>query len=339
VRGIVFHGERQLELVEFPDPTPGPDDVILQMRASGMCGTDLHKYRGPSHLARPEIGGHEPSGVVVAVGSNVPSEWLGRSVMVHHYVGCWRCDQCRSGWTQLCREGSLPMGHTSHGSHADLMCVPFQTILPMPEGLSFLAAAAIGCGTGTAWGALERLGLRGTETLVIFGQGPVGLAATQLATAQGARVIGVDISAQRLDRARDFGADAVINPDDVESVADAVRELTAGRGAAKSLDTSGASSAANAALDVLDTWGTACWVGVGSTIHFDVTQHLYRQITALTSWTMSVASMERCADFVVARGIDVDALFTERWSLPEYQAAYELFDKQTSGKGVFLPND
>ena len=337
MHGIVFHGERELELADFPDPVPGPDDVIIQVQASGMCGTDLHKYRGPKTEARPEIGGHEPAGVVVGVGAAVPKSWIGQPVMVHHYVGCGRCDQCRAGWPHLCRSGSLIMGHTMHGSHADLMCVPFRTILPMPGGLSFLAAAAIGCGTGTAWGALERLQLRGDDTIAIFGQGPVGLAATQLAAAQGARVIALDIEPRRLERARAFGAAELINPGEVSSVPDAVRDVTGGRGASKSLETSGASSAANQALHVLDLWGMACWVGVGSTIHFDLTEHLYRQITAMTSWTMSVMAMERCANFVVERGVDVDALFTDRWKLTDFAAAYDLFDRRSSGKGVFNP--
>jgi threonine dehydrogenase-like Zn-dependent dehydrogenase len=336
MQGIVFHGERELELVGFPDPTPGPDDVIIQVRASGMCGTDLHKYKAPRAEARPEIGGHEPAGVVVAIGAAVPKSWIGQLVMVHHYVGCGRCDQCRAGWSHLCRSGPLIMGHSMNGSHADLMCVPFRTILPMPRGLSFLAAAAIGCGTGTAWGALER-SPRGDDTIAIFGQGPVGLAATQLAAAQGARVIALDIEPHRLERARAFGAAELINPGEVSSVPDAVRDVTGGRGASKSLETSGASSAANQALHVLDLWGVACWVGVGSVIHFDLKEHLYRQITTMTSWTMSVMAMERCADFVVERGVDVDALFTDRWKLTDFAAAYELFDRRSSGKGVFIP--
>jgi threonine dehydrogenase-like Zn-dependent dehydrogenase len=336
MRGIVFHGDRRLELVTVPDPVPDQGEVVIEMKASGMCGTDLHKYRGRKEDARSEIGGHEPAGVVISVGSGVDPSWIGRSVMVHHYFGCGRCDQCRSGWTQLCREGTSAMGNTAHGSHADFVKVPEYTLVPMPEGLSFLAGAAIGCGTGTAWGALERLQLTGSDTIAVFGQGPVGLAATQLASAMGARVIALDISSARLERSLAFGAWATVNPAEVGSVEEAVRSLTRGRGVAKSLETSGASSAANDALHVLDVWGTACWVGVGSTIHFDLTEHLYKQVTALTSWTMSLASMARCADFVVERHIDVDALFTETWRLSEYVEAYELFDQQTSGKGAFV---
>lgn len=337
MRGIVFHGDRRLELVTVPDPVPSDGEVVIEIKASGMCGTDLHKYRGPAKEARPEIGGHEPAGVVSSVGPGVDQSWVGRPVMVHHYFGCGRCDQCRSGWTQLCRAGTSAMGNTAHGSHADLVKVPEYTLVPMPEGLSFLAAAAIGCGTGTAWGALERMQLIGSDTLAVFGQGPVGLAATQLGSAMGARVIALDISPDRLQRSLEFGAWATVNPAQVDSVEQAVRDLTEGRGVSKSLETSGASSAANDALRILDLWGTACWVGVGSTIHFDLTEHLYKQLTALTSWTMSLASMARCAQFVVDRGIDVNALFTDTWRLEEYREAYELFDQQASGKGVFLP--
>src|SRR5438105_1714321 len=105
MRGIVFHGERELELVTSPDQAPGAGEVVVEVKASGMCGSDLHIYRG-ARPARPTIAGHEPAGVVVRAGAHVPDGWVGRSVMVHHYFGCGRCDQCRSGWTQLCREGA-----------------------------------------------------------------------------------------------------------------------------------------------------------------------------------------------------------------------------------------
>ncbi len=337
MRAVVFHGERKLEVVDLPEPTAGPNEVVLRMEASGMCGSDLHIYRGPSSGTHGKIAGHEPAGVVVDAGPGVPDGWIGRRVMVHHYIGCGECDQCRSGWTQLCRKGTRAMGNTADGSHAELIKVPFSTVLPMPDGLSYMAAAAISCGTGTAWGALKRLNLVGDDTIAIFGQGPVGLAATQLAVSMGARVIALDISPARLDRSGEFGAWATINPATVASVEEAVRDLTHGRGVSKSLETSGASSAAREALNVLDLWGAACWVGVGSTIQFDLTEHLYKQITAMPSWTLSIAGMADCARFVVERHVDVDALFSDRWKLSDSAQAYQHFDQQSSGKGVLTP--
>src|SRR5690349_15751748 len=336
MQGIVFYGEGRLELETVPHPMPGPSEAVVQIRASGLCGSDLHTLRGPTP-AQPMIGGHEPAGVVVEVGSSFLSSWVGRRVMVHHYFGCERCDQCRAGWTQLCRDGARAMGATAPGSHAEYVAVPVRCLVPMPDELSLLAGAAIGCGSGTAWGALKRLDLSGDDTIAVFGQGPVGLSATLLASAMGARVIALDISGSRLERARDFGAAHTINPAEVTSVADAVRDLVGSRGVSKSLETSGASSAARDALHVLGTWGTACWVGVGSTIHFDLADHLYRQVTALTSWAMSSPAMDDCARFVVERDINVDALFTDRWALEDAHRAYEVFGAQTSGKGVFVP--
>ena len=337
MQGIVFYGEGRLDVQKFPDPTPGPNEAVVKIEASGMCGSDLHTLRAPK-IAKPVIAGHEPAGIVVEVGTGVPERWLGRRVMVHHYFGCERCDQCRSGWTQLCRNGMRAMGATAPGAHADYVNVPSNCLVDMPDGLTFLAGAAIGCGTGTAWGALKRLNLTGDDTIAIFGQGPVGLSATLLAHSMGARVIALDIAQSRLNRSLEFGASDTIDPSAVDSVADAVRDITNGRGVTKSLETSGASPAARDALHVLATWGVACWVGVGSTIQFDLSEHLYRQVTALTSWALSIPAMHGCANFVVEREIDLDTLFTHTWTLAQAPEAYEMFGGQTAGKGAFVPN-
>src|SRR5215217_3782804 len=115
-------------------------------------------------------------------------------------------------WMQLCVEGVKQVyGVTGHGGHAKYMKCPARTLVPLPEELSFETGAAISCGTGTAWGALHRLDLQGDHTIAVFGQGPVGLSATHLAAAMGARVIALDTSAERLARAKEFGADALIN--------------------------------------------------------------------------------------------------------------------------------
>ena len=337
MRAVLFRGEGRLEIADVPDPVADADGVIVRVEASGICGSDLHTLRGPT-LSPPVIAGHEPAGVVVDVGSSVDRSWVGRRVMIHHYIGCGFCDQCRIGWSQMCRRGATAMGATAPGAHAEFMSVPFRTILPMPDGLSDLAAAAISCGTGTAWGALHRMGLTGRDTIAIFGQGPVGLAATQLASSLGARVIALDVSPSRLTRAHEFGAVELLNPAGIESVPDAIKDLTGGRGVSRTLETSGATSAATAALHSLDLWGVGCFVGIGSTVHFDLTEHLFKQITVLPSWTLSVNAMEECARYVVGRDIDVDSLFTDRWSLDDGHAAYDLAASQTAGKGVFLPN-
>src|SRR3954467_281924 len=268
MKGVVFLGDRKLELREFPDPTPGPRDVVLEIKASGMCGSDLHVYRasfkpgdttsGFKRGSEPIIAGHEPCGIVVAVGTGVSEKEarIGQRVMDHHYTGCGTCKHCRSGWAQMCLDGATVFGANGNGAHARYMKVPVATLVPLPDALSFETGAAISCGTGTAYQALKRLNLAGGETIAIFGQGPVGLSATQLAVAMGARVIALDVSPERCALAREFGAHNVIEAGSNNPV-EAIRALTHGEGAHKTLDTSGAGEARAAAVRAARTRGTA----------------------------------------------------------------------------------
>src|SRR5579872_633824 len=219
MRGVVFTGNRKLELRTFPDPTPGPGEVVIELKASGMCGSDLKFYRRSKSggegavafgFADPGeiIAGHEPCGIVAAVGAGVTEKQarIGSRVMQFHYAGCGLCAQCRSGWGQLCIEGVKTIfGVTGNGAHARYLKCPADTLVHLPDELSFETGAAISCGTGTAWAALHRLGLGGQHTIAVFGQGPVGLSATQLAAVFGARVIAIDIGRERLETARGFG--------------------------------------------------------------------------------------------------------------------------------------
>ncbi len=346
MRGVVFLGERKLQLTEFPDPTPGPHDVIVEIKASGMCGSDLNFYRAKSHAASlglgkisgPVIAGHEPCGIVVAIGGAVEetAAHVGKRVMVHHYSGCGVCPHCNSGWSQMCLGGSVVYGVTGHGAHAPYMKVPAHTLVALPDGLSFATGAAISCGTGTAYAALRRMKLTGGDTVAIVGQGPVGLSATQFATAMGARVIALDISTERLARAREFGAEEQVDPKAAEPVA-AIKALTHGLGADLSLDTSGTSEGRLTAVRGTRAWGTACFVGEGGSVNLEVSPDMLRkQLTIIGSWTFSKVGQAECARFVVDRKIAVENLFTHRWKLGEADEAYRLFDRQRSGKGVFL---
>lgn len=350
MKGVVFPGERQVQILDFPDPTPGPGEVVLEIKASGMCGSDLKFYRakgGPAALGfkmagGPVVAGHEPCGVVVAVGPGVPEKqaWVGMRAMQHHYRGCGVCPHCSTGWMQLCVEGVAEVyGITGNGGHAKYMKAPARTLVELPEALSFETGAAIACGTGTAWGALQRLGLQGDHTIAIFGQGPVGLSATQLAAHMGARVIALDTSNERLARAKGMGADLLINPAQTENVVQAIRDATHGLGAHASLDASSSPQARAQAVRCVRTWGKACFVGEGDTVTLDVSNDmLRRQVTLIGSWTFSTVGQAECAQYIADRGVKVDDLFTHRWRLDQAEEAYRLFDTQTSGKGVILPN-
>ena len=259
--------------------------------------------------------------------------------MVHHYRGCGVCPHCSTGWMQLCVDGVAEVyGVTGHGAHAPYMTCPARTLVTLPDELSFETGAAISCGTGTAWGALRRLNLQGGETIAIFGQGPVGLSATQLAVVMGARVIAVDIAPERRKLAQQFGAHEVIDPEAGDVVA-AIRDLTHGEGAHKTLDASSAPEARAAAVRAVRSWGTACFVGERGQVTLDVSPDLLRrQVTLVGSWTFSKQGQAECAEFVADRRVDVEQLFTHRWKLEQAEEAYRLFDTQTTGKAVILPS-
>lgn len=345
MRGVVFTGGRELDLLEFPDPAPGPSEVVLEMKASGICGSDLHMYRGPKGMrllgvtaTGPIIAGHEPCGVVVAVGSGVTERQakIGDRVMVHHYWGCGSCSHCRTGWAQMCdRQPPVVYGIGAHGGHAKYLKVPAGTLVPLPDALSFAEGAAISCGTGTSFAALRRLGVSGGDTVAVFGQGPVGAAATQLAAAMGARVIAIDINAERLALAQSLGAVDIVNAGDGDPLA-AVQALTDGRGVDSALEASGAASARAAAVKSVRAWGSVAFVGVGGEPTVEVGAIMRRQITVFGSWTFSNVGQGECARFIADRNIAADRIFTDRWRLEQGAEAYRKVDEQKGGKGVFV---
>jgi threonine dehydrogenase-like Zn-dependent dehydrogenase len=349
MRGVVFLGERELELREFPDPRPGPGDVVLAMKASGMCGSDLHAYRasrsggaarslGLGGAVGPFIAGHEPCGVVLERGPGMreADAPTGARVMCHHYKGCGHCEHCRAGWAQLCRQGIVVYGLTGHGGHAPYMVVPASTLVALPEAMSFEEGAAVSCGTGTAYQALRRLQVSGRDTLAVFGQGPVGASATMLGVAMGARVIAIDVGAERRALGRDLGADAVVDPGAADPVT-ALKDLTEGEGVDAALDCSGHPDARLAAVRATRTWGRVGFVGEGNQVTFDVSPDLLRrQLTIHASWTFSTLIQAECARFIVRRGVPLKRLLTHRFRIAEAAKAYRLFDTQTTCKGVFV---
>jgi len=346
MRGAVFLGNRKIEIRNFPDPTPGPGEVVIEMKASGMCGSDLKFYRSPPGAAQaalglggaagPFIAGHEPCGVVAARGPGVPEREapIGQRVMDHHYSGCGVCKHCRVGWSQLCRAGIVVYGVTANGGHAEYLKVPARTLVPLPEELSFVEGAAVSCGTGTAYGALRRMQLAGGSTLAVFGQGPVGLSATLLGAKMGARVIAVETNPERLALAKQFGAEVAVHADDSEK---ALKDLTRGEGVDLALDCTGIAAARLAAVRSAKTWGTVCFVGEGGDVTLDVSRDLLRkQLTLIGSWTFSAMGQAECARFVADNGIELEKIFSHRWKLEQADEAYRTFDSQSTGKGVIV---
>lgn len=358
MRGVVFKGNRRLEIMTFDDPVPGPGQAVVRMKASGMCGSDLHYYRAddPNALVpllgmksfaergmdphEPIIAGHEPCGVIEAVGPGVnPDRFrVGDRVIVFHYEGCGVCDHCRTGWTQMCEEGVEPHGTVKHGGHANFQLVPASTLVKMPEEISFVGGAAIACGTGTAYGAIVRLDVSARDTLAVFGLGPVGLSAVQLASAMGVEVIGIDIDPARVAKAKEFGAAHVINGTAHDPVEE-IKKLTRGKGASCAMDCAGGNVAKQQAVRCTAPWGRIALVAVGGNLDVVAWNDMIgKQRTVIGSWTFSITRMKECAYFIADHGVQIDRVFSDRWKIEDAAKAYQEFDKQSGGKGVFVFN-
>ncbi len=342
MKGVVFLGDRTAKVIEVPKPTPGPREVLVQIKASGICGSDLHGYRRPSdqlpEQARTIIRGHEPCGVVAELGSCARHVSVGDRVMVHHYSGCGTCKYCMSGWPQLCT--TVPMrlyGGNANGGHEEYVVVPDACCVPMPEGLSFEEGASCSCGTGTAYQALKRLQPSGLDTFVVYGQGPVGLSAVLIGKALGATVIGVDTMQERLELAKHFGADEVVNASTSDPVA-AIKELTGGEGADCGLDCTGIDAARGNMLKSMKIWGRACLVGEGGTLTIEPSPVIiHKHLTVYGSWTFSTHILSEAAKFVVSHKLPLRDLITQTFPLAQAEEAYKLFDTQTTGKIALIP--
>lgn len=335
MRGLIFTGNRESELREFPDPQAGPGEAVVRIRASGVCGSDLHRYRGTEEC--PMIIGHEPCGVVAELGPGHPRGIkVGDRVMVHHYAGCGVCEICAMGFEQACPTGHITYGTTGHGAHADAMVVPTRTLVHLPDELSIEEGAAISCGTGTAWSGLRKMDVTGGDMVAVFGQGPVGLSGTLCAKAMGAEVIAVDVLPERLALARDLGADHVVDATDTDPV-EAIRDLTGGHGASATLETSGNPLARSQVLQALRLFGRACYVGRGEPATIDITFDLIRRsATAYGSWTFTKSEMIEIARFMVETKVPLQDLITTRHSLDQAPAAYKAFESGAPGKSVIV---
>ena len=198
-------------LRDLPSPECPPDGAVVEVRATGVCRSDWHAWRGHDPVSLPHVPGHEFAGVVAALGGDVAGFAVGDRVTAPFVNGCGECDYCRSGNAQICPSQTQP-GFTHHGSFAERVVVRAAgtNLVRLPEEIDFVAAAALGCRFATAFralrGPLPALSRPGRLTVAVFGCGGVGLSAVMIAVALGARVLAVDPSAAARAAAVDLGA-------------------------------------------------------------------------------------------------------------------------------------
>lgn len=236
MKAALFYGGRDIRVEELPDPIPGPGEVLIRIGAAGVCGSDLHPYRGANPWGPQEPGprraGHELAGTVVALGSGVTGLDVGQRVGVEpmHLVGCGRCRQCGRGDYHVCPSRGLKDGkRRGSAGFSELDVVVAANVYPLPDSVSLDVASLLdvyGCGVH----AINRVPLRAMEHVCVVGTGPIGLTMGQVARAAGARqVIMIGRRDEPLAFARQVGAaDTVVNNATVASLGDAIADLTGG---------------------------------------------------------------------------------------------------------------
>jgi propanol-preferring alcohol dehydrogenase len=322
-----------LAIEDVAEPNPGPGDAVVQVEFEGICRTDWHVWMGDWTWiglapALPVTMGHEFAGTVTAAGANVSTIKAGDRVAVPFHEACGKCGYCRAGRSNLC--DALEFLGISHDGgyaqyvnvlNADLNCVP------LPDGVSFDAAAALGCRFMTAWHALQhQASLRAGEWLAVHGVGGIGLSAVQIGTALGAGVVAVDIDDRKLAAAREQGAAATVNARHTDVVA-AVKEATGG-GAHVALGGLGVAALVQNALMSLRKGGRLVQVGLTSKeeqgiVGIPLDELIEAELTIVGSVGNPHVHLPALLSVVADGRLDPAGLVTERVPLEQSQAVLQ----------------
>jgi len=338
VKALRTSGERQVDVLDIPVPKPESGEVLVEMKATGICGSDLHPYRRPTkwNLAPGSfISGHEPSGVIAELGAGVAGWQVGERVVPYFRRTCGACFECRSRRENLCTNRRTSYGHQGcDGSHAEYMRVEQQYLMRLPEHLSFLEGSILACQGGTAYAPLARMGVSGRDVLVVSGLGPVGLLSLLFGQAMGATIVGIDPSAGRRALAEQLGAALTIDP-----AAGPVGEQLRAQfpdGADKLTETSGATAAHGVMGSLLRPLGIAALVGGGTPDLVMPRNHLGSKETMIfgSSAYAPIQFEEICA-FVRRHGVKLESVVSETFSLDDGPEAFRIAADANTGKVVF----
>jgi threonine dehydrogenase-like Zn-dependent dehydrogenase len=333
MRAAYLPGDSTVLVRDIERPVPGHGQVLLRMRASTICGSDLraiyreHVGEGPEGY-QDVVAGHEPSGEVAEVGPGVADFAPGDRVVVYHISGCGQCDECRRGYQISCTSPRrAAYGWQRDGGHADFLLAEARDLLRLPDSLSFLDGACVACGFGTAYEALCRIDISGRDRVLVVGLGPVGLAAGLLARAMGAAsVVGVDPSAERRGLATRLEAVTVA------SDGSDLDELLPG-GAEASVDCSGAGAGQLSAIQHTRRWGRVALVGEGGQLDVDVSPNIiHKQLTVHGSWVSSTVRMAELLERLDRWRLHPSVVVTEEFPIDDAGAAYATADSGVTGK-------
>ena len=336
MKGLRFLGKRTVELRELPDPVAEDDKVVVKIKASAICGSDLPNYRADSDILGC-VPGHELAGVVSGVDRTCRVK-VGDRVVLNTQVGCGICKYCRGGQVLFCKSTKI-MGYTPgfNGGHAEYVSIPEKDCLLLPDDIGFDIGAVIPDGVGVAYHLLNRMGLRAKESVAVFGCGPIGIGIITLLKFWGAYTIGVDLNKYRCELALKLGADIVINANEEEPVS-TIRKITEGEGADKTIDCVGETDITlNQALSSVRVGGKVAFLGVKNrvTINDFYTLVSTGELEIFGSCGYNLSEFDDIVS-LIRNGLPLKKMITHRFPLERADEAYKLFDQGNTGKVVLI---
>ncbi|GIZ12578.1 NAD(P)-dependent alcohol dehydrogenase [Pseudomonas sp. NCCP-436] len=346
MKAAVFIEPGRIELVDKPIPPVGPNDALVRITTTTICGTDVHILKGEYPVARGLTVGHEPVGIIEKLGSNVQGYQEGQRVIAGAICPSFTSYACQDGYPAQdggCQcHGYKPMGgwrfgNSIDGTQAEYVLVPDAqaNLAPVPDGLSDEQVLMCPDIMSTGFAGAEAANIRIGDVVAVFAQGPIGLCATAGAKLRGAStIIAIDGVDERLGIARQLGADVTLNFREVD-VVEEILKLTGGRGVDASIEALGLQSTFEQALRVLKPGGTLSSLGVYSSdltiplgaFHAGLGDH--RIVTSLCPGGKE--RMRRLLGVVSSGRIDLGPLVTHQYPLDDIVAAYDLFANQRDG--------
>jgi 2-desacetyl-2-hydroxyethyl bacteriochlorophyllide A dehydrogenase len=330
MRAIVIERPNEVALREVETPTCGPDDVLVRSHKAGICRTDLEVLRGelsPRWVRYPCIPGHEWSGTVAEVGSNVHDLEPGERVVCEGIIPCNRCRRCRAGETNLC-ETYDQLGFTRGGGYGEFVLAPRHVVHRLPEGVSFDAGVLIEPASCVLRG-LERGRLGPGESVGVIGIGTLGSVGVLLARLFAARpVVAYGIRAEELAFAERLGADHVV---DVAQAGAAEETRLAGDGLDLVVETAGAVPAVELATRIVRPGGRVILLGIageGRMLELPADRVVLQDIELIGAVSYTSAVWGRMLRLVERGSLDLEPLVTHRFPAPEFKAAFELMDRR-----------
>ena len=339
MRAAVFVGKDRIELQERPLPAIGPFDALLRVTTTTICGTDVHILRGEYPVDPGRIVGHEPIGIIAALGGAVTGYAVGERVLVGAITPCGQCNSCLAGYHSQCGGkpiGGWRLGNTIDGCQAEYVRIPDAqaNLTRIPDVLTDEQVLMCPDILSTGIGGAER-GVKIGDTVAVFAQGPIGICATAGARLSGASlVVGVERLAVRAAVARQMGADVVVDPEKEDPV-NTILELTEGRGVDVAIEALGRQETFESCLRVLRPGGILSSLGVYSAklaIPLEPFAAGLGDHTIVTTLCKGGKErMRRLVGLVASGRVDTRPLITHRFTLDEIGAAYDLFSAQRDG--------